>query len=161
MNKKGKNMKEQSRKKIIDMLTKAYWMELETVMNYIANSVDLDGVRAEEIKKSLLVDVTEELTHAQTLAKRIKELGGIVPGSAGFKATQKSLQPSADTTDVAVVISGVIEAEDAAIAHYNKLIDLAGDAHDYVTQDLAITTLAAEEGHRVLFAGFLKEYRKS
>ena len=154
-------MKEQSRKKIIDMLTKAYWMELETVMNYIANSVDLDGVRAEEIKKSLLVDVTEELTHAQTLAKRIKELGGSVPGSSGFKATQKLLQPPADTTDVATVIRGVIEAEDAAIAHYNKLIDLAGEAHDYVTQDLTITTLGDEEGHRVLFAGFLKEYTKS
>lgn len=153
-------MKEQFRKRIIDMLTTAYWMELETVTNYVANSVDLDGVRAEEIKKSLLADVTEELTHAQTLAKRIKEVGGRVPGSAGFKATQKSLQPPADTTDVVTVIRGVIEAEEAAIAHYNKLIDLAGKAHDYVTQDLAITTLAAEESHRMLFAGYLKEYAK-
>ena len=152
-------MKEQYRKQIIDMLITAYWMELETVMNYIANSVDLDGVRAEEIKKSLLADVAEELTHAQTIAKRIKELGGTVPGSVGFRATQKSLQPPADTTDVAVVISGVIEAEDAAIAQYNKLIDLAGEAHDYVTQDLAITTLGDEESHRVLFAGYLKEYK--
>ena len=152
-------MKEQYRKQIIDMLTTAYWMELETVMNYIANSVDLDGVRAEEIKKSLLADVAEELTHAQTIAKRIKELGGTVPGSVGFRATQKSLQPPADTTDVAVVISGVIEAEDAAIAQYNKLIDIAGEAHDYVTQDLAITTLGDEESHRVLFAGYLKEYK--
>ncbi len=153
-------MKEQYRKQVIEMLTIAYWMEIETVMNYIANSVDLDGVRAEEIKKSLLVDVTEELTHAQTIAKRIKELGGNVPGSVGFKATQKSLQPPADTTDVAAVIRGVIEAEDAAIAQYNKLIDLAGEAHDYVTQDLAITTLGNEESHRVLFGGYLKEYTK-
>ena len=152
-------MKEQYRKQIIDMLTTAYWMELETVMNYIANSVDLDGVRAEEIKKSLLADVAEELTHAQTIAKRIKELGGTVPGSVGFRATQKSLQPPADTTDVAVVISGVIEAEDAASTQYNKLIDLAGEAHDYVTQDLAITTLGDAESHRVLFAGYLKEYK--
>lgn len=154
-------MKEQHRQQIIDMLTTAYWMELETVTNYIANSVNLDGVRAEEIKKSLAADVTEELTHAQTLAKRIKELGGRVPGSLGFKATQKSLQPPADTTAVAEVIKGVIEAEDAAIAHYGKLIELCGEAHDYVTQDLCITTLADEEGHRVLFAGYLKEYERS
>ena len=39
-------MKEQYRQQIIDMLTKAYWMELETVTNYLVNSVDLDGVRA-------------------------------------------------------------------------------------------------------------------
>ena len=36
---------------IITELTKAYWMELETVINYLANSINLDGVRAEEIKK--------------------------------------------------------------------------------------------------------------
>ena len=39
-------------KEIISNLIKSYWMEIETVMNYISNSVNLDGVRAEEIKKS-------------------------------------------------------------------------------------------------------------
>ncbi|MFN0158084.1 MAG: ferritin-like domain-containing protein [Bacteroidota bacterium] len=154
-------MKEQYRQQIIDLLTTGYWMELETVTNYLANSVDLDGVRAEEIKKSLAADITEELMHAQTLAKRIKELGGRVPGSAGFKSMQKSLQPPADSTDVVSVIRGVIEAEDGAIAHYGKLIELCGEAHDYVTQDLCITTLADEESHRSLFGGFLKEYARN
>ncbi|MBM2845878.1 MAG: bfr 3 [Bacteroidetes bacterium] len=154
-------MKEQYRQQIIDLLTIGYWMEIETVTNYIANSVDLDGVRAEEIKKSLTADITEELLHAQNIAKRIKEVGGRVPGSLGFKATQKSLQPPADSTDVVSVIRGVIEAEDGAIAHYGKLIELAGEAHDYVTQDLCITQLADEESHRVMFGGFLKEYAKS
>jgi len=153
-------MKEKYRKQIIEMLIKAYWMELETVTNYMANSVNLDGVRAEEIKKSLAVDVAAEIIHAQTLAKRIKEVGGLVPGSLSFRPNQKSLQPPAATTDVVAVIRGVIDAEDAAIAHYGKLIELAGEAADYVTQDLCITTLAAEESHRVEFAGFLKEYAK-
>jgi bacterioferritin len=154
-------MKEQYRQQIIDMLTTAYWMEIETVTNYIANSVGLDGVRAEEIKKSLALDVTEELAHAQGLARRIKEVGGRVPGSSGFRSMQKSLQPPADSTDVVAVIRGVIEAEDSAIAHYGRLIELCGEAHDYVTQDICITTLGDEEGHRVMFAGFLKEYSKS
>ena len=43
------------RKQIIDQLTIAYWMEMETIQNYVANSENLDGVRAEEIKKSLQV----------------------------------------------------------------------------------------------------------
>lgn len=153
-------MKEQYRKQIIDLLTVAYWMEIETVTNYIANSVHLDGVRAEEIKKSLAADITEELTHAQMLVKRVKELGGAVPGSMQFKPTQKSLQPPQDSTDVVAVIKGVIEAEDGAIEHYGKLIELCGDAHDYVTQDLCITQLGDEEGHRTAFAGYLKEYAK-
>lgn len=147
------------RKQIIDELTVAYWMEIETVMNYLANSTNLDGVRAEEIKKSLAADVAAELGHAQILARRIKTLGGLVPGSRSFAAAQASLQPPKDTTDVVAVIKGVIAAEDAAIAQYNKIIKLC-DGVDYVTQDLAITTLADEEEHRRDFQGFLAEYEK-
>src|SRR6188474_3076476 len=95
---------ETARNKIIKLLTQAYWMEIETVMSYIANSVNLDGVRAEEIKKSLAADIIDEIGHAQQFAKRIKELYGKVPGSYEFKPVQKSLQPPADTTDVAAVI---------------------------------------------------------
>jgi len=65
---------------------------------------------------------------------------------------------SADATNVVAVIRGVIQAEDAANAHDNALIDLCGEAHDYVTQDLCITQLADEEGHRAAFGGYLKEY---
>jgi len=107
---------------IVDNLIISYWMEIETVMNYIANSINLDGVRAEEIKKSLAQDITEEVGHAQTLAKRIKEVGGMVPGSKDLNPAQAYLQPKDDTTDVVSVIEGVIEAENGAIAQYNKLL---------------------------------------
>ena len=146
-------------KQIIDNLIKSYWMEIETVMNYISNSINLDGVRAEEIKKSLAQDIAEEIGHAQTLAKRIKEVGGIVPGSQALQPVQTFLQPKADTTDVVSVIEGVIEAENGAIKQYNKIIKLA-DGVDYVTQDLCIGLLAMEESHRIEFIGFLKEYKK-
>ena len=145
---------------IIDELKVAYWMEMETVMNYLSNSINLDGVRAEEIKKSLAADIQEELTHAQTLAQRIKTLSGIVPGSAEFKASQMSLQPPAKLTGVVAVIKGVIEAEDGAIAQYKKLIELC-DGVDYVTQDLCIAALGDEEQHRREFQGYLAEYEST
>lgn len=148
-----------NKQKIIEGLTKAYWAEIETVMNYIANSVNLDGVMAEEIKKSLAVEVTDELMHAQSLAKRMKELGAIVPGSKSFKPDQNSLQPGGDTTDVASVIKGVIEAESGAVEQYKSIIKLC-EGEDYVTQDLCIRTLADEESHKTIFEGFLKEYTK-
>ena len=144
---------------IIDELKVAYWMEMETVMNYIANSINLDGVRAEEIKKALAADIQEELTHAQTLARRIKTLGGTVPGSAQFSARQQELQPPSDNTDVISVIKGVIAAENSAIEQYNKLIRLC-DGKDYVTQDLCIQSLADEEEHRRDFMGYLTEYER-
>ncbi len=145
-----------SREEVIELLTTAYCMELETVMNYLANSTNLDGVRAEEIKKSLAADITEEIGHAQMLAKRIKQLGGVAPGSASVKIGSQ-LQPPADTTDVVGVIKAVIAAEDAAVKHYKSIIK-ATDGEDYITQDLCIQLMADEEEHLVLFRGFLKEY---
>ena len=145
---------------IIDGLIKSYWAEIETVMNYIAHSVNLDGVRAEEIKKALGAEINDELLHAQSLAKRIKELGGSIPGSNDFKSEQAYLQPVPDTTNVVHVIKGVIAAENDAIAQYKKIIKLC-DGEDYVTQDLCIRLLADEESHRTIFEGYLKEYASS
>ena len=45
------------REQIVQMLTKAYWMEIETVMSYISNSINPDGVRAQEIIESLQEDI--------------------------------------------------------------------------------------------------------
>lgn len=146
-------------KDIIRELCIAYAMELETVQNYIANSVHLDGVRSDVIKKALATDVATEITHAQQLAQRIKTIGGRVPGSLDNKRDQTYLQPPKDTTDVIKVIIGVIKAEEGAIAQYNKIIKLC-DGRDYVTQDMVIGILAGEEDHRREFMGFLKEYTK-
>ncbi len=147
----------EKREEIVELLKKAYWMEIETVMSYIANSVNPDGVRAQEIKESLATDVQEELGHAKQFADRIKELWGVVPGSLEFEAEQSYLQPPSEQTDVVSVVRGVIEAEAGAINHYNKIIEVT-DGVDFVTQDMVIAILHDEEGHRRLFEGFLREY---
>lgn len=149
-----------SRGEIIKELITAYGMELETVLNYIANSTNLDGIHAEEVRHALKNDVKAEVGHAQKLAMRIKILGGIVPGSRSLRMTQDMLQPSADTTDVETVIRGVIDAEDAACEQYNKLIMMC-DGVDFVTQDLCIELLGDEEEHRREFAGYLKHFTKN
>ncbi len=144
---------------IVAALVKAYNMELETILNYLANSLHLDGVRADFIKQALAADIQGELSHAQLLGNRIKQLGGSVPGSLNLEMTQRYMQPPEDTTDLVTIIKGVIRAEEEAIIHYNALIKLT-DGFDYVTQDLAITILSDEEGHRQHFEGYLKEYAK-
>ena len=149
-----------TREQILAALCKAYNMEIETVINYLANSLDMEGVRADFIKQALAADIQGELTHAQQLGNRIKQLGGSIPGSLKLTMTQKTLQPAADTTDVVTVIRGVLDAEEEAINHYKALIRLT-EGEDYVTQDLAIRILADEEGHRQQFQGYLKEYTRS
>jgi bacterioferritin len=147
----------EQREQVIELLKKAYWMEIETVMSYITNSVNPDGVRAQEIKESLEQDIQEELGHAQQFAERIKELYGTVPGSLDFSAEQSFLQPPDDNVDIVHVIRGVIEAEQGAIEHYSRIVEFT-DGVDPVTQDMVIDILRDEQGHKRLFVGFLKEY---
>ncbi len=148
------------RERIVEMLKKSYFMELETVMSYIANSVNPDGLLAREITESLAVDIQEELGHAQQFAARIKELYGVVPGSQEFVAEQSFLQPPDDQLDIEHVVKGVIAAESGAIEHYNSVIEFAADC-DPVTEDMVIAILRDEEGHRRLFEGFLREIERS
>src|SRR3954470_12869819 len=145
------------RDELLELLKKAYWMELETVMSYLANSINPDGVRAQEIKESLEEDIQEELGHAQQFGERIKELYGVIPGSLDFSAEQSYLQPADEQNDILHVIKGVIEAETGAIEHYNKIIEFCDDK-DLVTQDMVITILRDEECHRRLFEGYLREF---
>ena len=146
----------EKREEIVELLKRAYWMEIETVMSYITNSINPDGVRAQEIIESLQKDVQEELGHAQEFARRIKELYGVVPGSLDFTPEQTYLQPPEKQHDIVHVIKGVIQAETGAIDHYNRIIEFC-EGRDPVTQDMVIAILRDEEGHRRLFEGFLRE----
>ena len=146
------------RREILGLLRQAYWMEMETVMNYLANSEALDGIRAEEIAEALSADVQEELGHATAFAGRIKDLYGTPPGSAEFSSDQPYLQPMDDPTDVKAVIEGVIQAEKGAIEHYLRIIE-ACDGVDWATQDMVIEILRDEENHLRTFERYLAEYR--
>ena len=141
---------------LIKEMTKSYWMEIETTMSYIAASTNLVGIQAEPIKQSLAADVMEEIQHAQILAKRIHIIGGVIPGSMSFSATQSTMQPTEESTDVVAVIKGVIDTEVAAITQYKKIIKLCGD--DPVTEDICVTLLADEEEHLRSFQGYLYQF---
>src|SRR5438034_8375722 len=95
-----------SKQEVVASLVKSYSMEVETVLNYLANSLDLEGVRAEFIKQALATDIQEELSNAQQLGNRIKQLGGTILGSLSLTFDQNTLQPPKDSTDVLTVIKG-------------------------------------------------------
>ena len=123
------------RQQLIELLTKAYWMEIETVMSYISNSINPDGVRAQEIIESLQQDIQEDWATPPSTARASRKLYGVV-GSLDFKAEQ-SCSPPPEQTDIVHVIKGVIEAESGAIEHYNKIIEFC-EGRDPVTQDMVI-----------------------
>lgn len=145
----------QKRNEIVKFLKTAYFMELETVINYVTNSVNPDSIRAQEVKEALEQNIQGELDHARQVASRIKELYGVVPGSMEFKAEQQSLQPPEHLTDVVHVIRGVIDAETSAIELYTRITEET-EGIDLVTQDMLIEILHDEQGHKRLFEGFLR-----
>lgn len=153
----GQQIDDPRHAQLLGLLEHAYWMEIETVMNYLAASINPDGVRAAEIRESLEEDVQEELGHARQFGERIKELYGTVPGSRGFRADQDSLQPPDEAVDIVSVIRGVIDAERGAIEHYMKIIELC-EGFDPVTQDMVIAIVRDEQQHCRLFEGFLREF---
>jgi len=148
----------EKREEIVGLLSQAYWMEIETVINYLACSINPEGLRAQAVRESLEQEVAEELGHARQFGERIKELYGVVPGSLEFHAGQFVLQPPAEQTDLAHVIEGVIAAETGAIEHYIRIIE-ATDGVDWATQDMVVAILHDEERHRRLFEGFLREFQ--
>src|SRR6202044_74262 len=81
---------------IIKLLTRAYWMEIETVTSYIAASVGHDGGRALAIRAALTEGVEEEVKHARALGRRIQELQhGVFPGAEPFAGDDEYPQPPA------------------------------------------------------------------
>jgi len=149
----------QQNARLAELLQRAYAAELETLNNYLTNSVWLDGLRAEEIKEALEEDLATELGHAKKLAQRMKQLNICPKGSMSVKPTQQTLQPPSDSTDIIKVVRGVLDAERDAIGMYQDIIREC-EQKDYVTQELAIDILTEEEEHRTLFEGFERSLAK-
>jgi len=137
---------------IIELLKAAYIAELQTVEDYLANSVWLDGAGARRVAESLDVYIAQELAHAKKIAIRLKELGVRSPDS--FRKEAQRILPLHDETDPLIAVEGVLEAERDAIIRYEKLIEVC-EGKDFTTQDLIIEILADEERHRKVFERFL------
>ncbi|MFT7633810.1 MAG: bacterioferritin [Mariniblastus sp.] len=108
-------------------------MESETVANYLADSINLDGIRSDVIKTSLAADVQVGFGHPTKIAERIKQLEGHVPGSSSLAFDHSHIEKRDETTDVVGVIEAVIEDEKSAIKR-DKQMTRDTDGKDYVTQ---------------------------
>jgi ferritin-like protein len=138
------------RPSLLPMLIEAYWAEIETVMNYLAASTNLDGFRGRQIAELLGEEAIAELQHARLLADRVKQLQGSVPSSRGFSLRQPHLTSAVEAADIRTVATGVIDVETAAINLYREIAS-AADGVDWVTHELAVRLLRDEEAHRALF----------
>lgn len=145
------------KEQMIKELLAQYNSEIETSMNYLAISQNLQGLRAEIVREALAADVDVEMGHAKKIAARLHVLGVMVPCSLHFKAEQSFLSHDKHK-DIVAVIKGVIEAEKGAVARYKRIITLADSIEDWATVDEMSPIMVDEEGHTREFLDFLKEF---
>ena len=149
--------KTSEREEIIELLKKAYWMEIETVMSYTP-ARSTPTASAPRRSSSHWRRTSRRSSGTRSASRRgSRSSTASSPARSTSPAEQCYLQPPAHQTDIVHVVKGVIEAETGAIEHYNRIIEFT-DGLDFVTQDMVIGILRDEEGHRRLFEGYLREY---
>lgn len=149
---------ERQRREIVELLTQAYWMEIEIVMNYIAASISHESGRNRQVKDALLESVEEEVEHAQRIGRRIQELHRAALPAGGLTIDHEYLQPPDRQSNVVAMLEAMVGAEMAAIQHYAR-IKRASARVDRATYALAAELLHDEERHLGLIEGYLHECR--
>lgn len=124
MGRKGKEIVKADIQEVISDLNKAYADEWLAHYQYWLNAQWIRGMDADTLKEVLLQQSADELTHAETLANRIIQLGGTpvmqfdqltATAKCGFK------EPPSDPANLKQVIQDVLAAEACAIGSYNEL----------------------------------------
>ncbi len=138
MGRKAKEIVKADVQEVISDLNKAYADEWLAHYQYWLTAQWIRGMDADTLKEVLLQQSADELTHAETLANRIIQLGGTpvmqfdqltATAKCGFKA------PPSNPADLKQVIQNVLDAEACAIESYNALSEKYRTS-DIVTKEI-------------------------
>ncbi len=130
---------------IVRLLNDSLATELVCVLRYKRHHFTAQGLASAKIAEEFLVHANEEATHADWLAKRIVQLGG-VPDFSPDSLTQRSHAAYDESDDLTAMITANLVAERIAIEAYSQMIELIGDK-DSTTRRLIESILSAEQSH--------------
>jgi bacterioferritin len=134
-----------NREAVIRLLNEALATELVCVLRYKRHYFMGKGIHADPVKAEFLAHATEEMGHADLLAKRIVELGGEPNFSPdGMSARSHAEYVEGDT--LKAMITEDLIAERIAIESYREMIAYLAD-NDPTTQRMLKEILASEEEH--------------
>ena len=143
------------RKGLVKLLNDALATELVCVLRYKRHHYTAHGLASPRIAEEFAVHATEELAHADRLAKRIVQLGG-EPDFAPETLTRRSHAPYDQSPGLKAMIQSNLSAERVAIESYGQLVRLVGD-RDPSTRRLLEDILADEQKHAEELLGWLTE----
>lgn len=124
---------------LIAGLNEALSEELTALVQYLWHHIQGRGIESPAINEIFKATSMTEMNHAYKLAERIDLLGGA-------PVTMAARQPKVGG-DLRQMIQDDLALENEAIAMYKRLIDLADDEDDDVTEQMLVSILADEQEH--------------
>src|SRR5512147_164941 len=126
-------------KKVIDGLNEALKEEMTAINQYFLHSEMCENWGYKKLSGLIKKEAIDEMKHAEKLIERILFFDG--------RPAMASTLPLHIGKDVPEMIENDTKLEIGAVAMYNRLIRLAGDANDQGTVELLKKLLQDEEGH--------------
>jgi len=147
MGTKGRAIVNMDINRVIELLNKAYADEWLAYYQYWIGAKVISGPMKEAVIAELLQHAADELRHADMVANRIIQLGGVplINPRQWFEMTNCGYDAPEDPF-VAKVLDQNISGEQCAITVYHKIIEEVG-LKDPVTYNLALQILQDEVQH--------------
>lgn len=144
------------RSQVIKMLNEALATELVCVLRYKRHYFMAAGIHAAPVAAEFLQHATEEMAHADLLAKRLIELHG-EPNFSPDGLAKRSHAEYVEGGSLKSMIKANLVAERVAIESYREMITFLGDG-DSTTRRMLEQILASEEEHADDLSSLLAEH---
>lgn len=139
---------------VLKLLNEALATELVCVLRYKRHYFMAKGIHSDSVKAEFLAHASEEMMHADLLAKRIIELGG-EPNFSPDGLSKRSHAEYVEGDTLNSMIKEDLVAERIAIESYREMIAYLAD-RDPTTQRMLKEILASEEEHAEDLASLLE-----
>ena len=143
---------------VIKMLNEALATELVCVLRYKRHYFMAAGIHAAPVAAEFLEHATEEMSHADLIAKRIVELRG-EPNFSPDGLAARSHAEYVEGDSLKSMIKEDLIAERIAIESYREMIAYLGD-QDPTTHRLLEGILTSEEEHAEDLSSLLEQIRQ-
>ena len=143
--------------KIIQALNNLRSTEIMSYLQYMQHQYMAVSLLSPGMKAEFEAHATQELDHANRLAERVQQLGGVPiydPKEISSKAANVGVKPETAST-LAEMVAEDLLLERQQVEVYTRLIREIGD-QDLVTRQVLIGILAETEKHASELADYLK-----
>ena len=147
MGQKGRSIVKMDVDELVILLNKALSDEWLAYYQYWVGAKVVKGPMKDAVIAELTLHATEELSHAELLATRIIQLGGVpvLSPQEWIKLTNCGYDAPVDHY-VGVILDQNIKGEQCAIKVYSELLDITRVA-DPVTYNIVLTIISQEVEH--------------